>query len=260
VAVTSDSGAKDSAASRVEIGVVLPVHNEAGNVRPLVAEIFGVCAALGAPAAIALVNDGSTDSSGEEIRSLIAEDARCLTIAHRTNLGYGSAVRSGLAAMLARDPEWLMIMDADGSMAPRAIADFRARIRAGDDLVIGSRYGQPRNPASRHDRIFWRNLISWLGSLAARWSLGLNLRDYTLGMRAVRADLAGRWKLESSSFAILMEMVAEAVRLKARVANVPVAYHCRRGGESKFHYHLGLFIEYLRFLFVGARARRRVDH
>ena len=259
MAITSDPGADQSGPPPVEIGVVLPVHNEAGILRPLVAEIFDVCAAMGAPAAIVLVNDGSTDSSGEEIRSLIEGNPLCLAVTHPANLGYGSALRSGFAAILARDPEWLMIMDADGSMAPRGIADFRERIRAGDDLVIGCRYGQQGNIERRLDWIALRNLVSWMGSLAAQWSLRLNLRDYTLGMRAVRADLVRRWKLESRSFAILMEMVAEAVRLKARVANVPVAYYSRRGGKSKFRYHLGLFIEYLRFLFVGARARRRVN-
>jgi hypothetical protein len=88
--------------------------------------------------------------------------------------------------------------------------------------------------------------------------LGSNLRDYTIGMRAVSADLAGRWKLESSTFAILMEMVAEALRLGARVSNVPVTYQNRRGGRSKFRYHARLFGEYLRFLFAAARARGRV--
>jgi dolichol-phosphate mannosyltransferase len=236
-----------------ELAVVLPVFNEAPNLRPLAGALRQTLAAMGlADALIVFVDDGSTDDSREQIRQVQHLDAGVRLIAHAANGGYGAAVRSGLGALAETPVRWVMLMDADRTMDEHLIARFREKILAGDDLVIGSRYefglAGPTRPA------WWRTLVSRIGSRIARACLRFPLRDYTLGMRAVRYDLAARWTLRSSSFAILLEMVTEARRLGARVSNVPVSYIRRDAGASKFRYRPGLVCEYLRYALRGLRG------
>lgn len=75
--------------------------NEATNVVNVVREIDGACAALAGligPAQIVLVNDGSSDNTGEVIDSIAAARSDVLCVHHQRNLGFGAAYKSGVRA------------------------------------------------------------------------------------------------------------------------------------------------------------------
>ena len=59
---------------RPKVSIAIPLHNEEGNIPTLYREIKEVMEALGTPYEIVLVNDGSTDRTGEILRRLAAED------------------------------------------------------------------------------------------------------------------------------------------------------------------------------------------
>lgn len=228
----------------MELAILLPIHNEAGNIEPLVSKLRRVAADLEVGGmAVVLIDDGSTDESAREIDDLVALSSENICVRHERNLGYGATVRNGIAALEQINPRWAMLMDADGTMDPAGIGKFRERILAGDDLVIGCRYGDV-NPL---DYPFWRKTISWVGSLICRLGFGLRLQDFTLGMRAFTYDAARNWSLQSDTFAILLEMVFQALRNSNVVSNVPITYMGRSGGTSKFRYRPQLVAEYLRY-------------
>src|SRR4029077_16948339 len=82
------------------ISVVVPVRNEAGNIAPLVAEI--AAALQGRMFEIVYVNDGSQDSTADELRGLMTQHPWLRQIRHAQSCGQSAAVRSGVAA--ARGP------------------------------------------------------------------------------------------------------------------------------------------------------------
>jgi dolichol-phosphate mannosyltransferase len=122
-----------------DVSVVVPVFNEAGNVRPLAAEVM---AALGDRAfEIVFVNDGSDDATAAEIGACVVTDRRVRHVRHGRRAGQSTAIVTGVRA--ARGAI-VATLDGDGQNDP---ADLPALIEALDDdptlaLVGGVRRGR----------------------------------------------------------------------------------------------------------------------
>src|SRR5215470_11849205 len=99
-------------ASMPAVSIVVPVRNEAGNIAPLVSEIT---AALKDELEIIYVNDGSTDGTEIELRSMMATRPYLRQIKHAQSCGQSAAVRTGVAH--ARAPV-VVTLDGDGQNNP----------------------------------------------------------------------------------------------------------------------------------------------
>ena len=77
-----------------EISVLVPVMNEAGNIRPLIDEICEVFA--GRAFEIIYIDDASTDQTGEELRAALADIPQLIVLTHQQRAGQSAALRSGL--------------------------------------------------------------------------------------------------------------------------------------------------------------------
>ena len=86
---------------------------------------------------VIVVDDGSMDNTAE-----IAELAGALVIRHPHNQGYGAAIQSILAEAKKRDPEVLVLLDADAQHSPQEIPQLIKPINEGFDFVVGSREKQ----------------------------------------------------------------------------------------------------------------------
>ena len=116
----------------MDLSVVIPVKNEAGNIAPLVAEI---AAALDGIAAyeIVYVDDGSDDSTAAEIRRLQAALPLVRLIRHARSYGQSAAIRSGVKIASGR---WIATLDGDGQNDP---ADIPALWRIAQERWRGRR-------------------------------------------------------------------------------------------------------------------------
>ena len=101
----------------MDLSVVIPVRNEAGNIAPLVVEIG---AALDGVLAyeIVYIDDGSDDSTAAEIGRLQQQLRQLRLVRHATSCGQSAAIRSGVKA--ARAP-WIATLDGDGQNDPADI-------------------------------------------------------------------------------------------------------------------------------------------
>ena len=81
-----------------ELSYFFPAHNEAENLRALVAEALATLPALAARFEIVIVDDGSRDATPAIAEELAAAHPEVRAVHHRTNLGYGAALRTGFAA------------------------------------------------------------------------------------------------------------------------------------------------------------------
>lgn len=123
---------------------VLPARNEAGNIGPLVEEIRRLYPDL----AVVVVDDASTDTTGDEAREAGA------TVLHLAcNLGIAGAVQAGYRYAVERDYQFAVRLDGDGQHDPAAVpALLEALTSETCDLVIGSRFlgdGEFRSTAAR---------------------------------------------------------------------------------------------------------------
>src|SRR6476469_4742862 len=77
----------EPSSSAVRISIVLPVHNEEPNLRPLLQELDDVLRGMGVPYEILAIDDGSTDGSRRLLRSLCEEYSALRVLLFRHNSG-----------------------------------------------------------------------------------------------------------------------------------------------------------------------------
>jgi dolichol-phosphate mannosyltransferase len=101
----------------MDLSIVIPVKNEAGNIAPLVAETAAALDGL-VDYEIVYVDDGSTDATAAEIRDLQASLPRLRLVRHSAACGQSAAIRSGVRAAQGG---WIATLDGDGQNDPADI-------------------------------------------------------------------------------------------------------------------------------------------
>jgi len=203
--------------SPVGISVVMPLYNEGANITSNVGQTLGVLRLLG-PFEIILVNDGSSDNSGEEIARLAEKFPTEIVSLQLPRSGKGEALRRG--TQRARG-EFVVFIDADLDLPPEQILFFIAiqRVKKAD-AVIGSKM----HPDSTVDYPLRRRIYSvgyfWL----VKFLFGLPVRDTQTGLKLVRRDLLVQAldKTESSGFTLDLELLVRLVQLGAVMVEAPV--------------------------------------
>ncbi len=190
--------------------VILPVLDEA-------AAIPGVLAALPDGYLAIVVDNGSTDGSGELAARL---GARVVSEPRR---GFGAACQAGLEAA---EQEIVCVMDCDGSLDPGDLPALVALLESGEaDLVLGRRRPS-RGAWPLHARLANIALTALL-----RRRTGLALRDLGPMRAARRTELLGLG-LADRAFGYPLEMVVRAGAAGWRVRELAVVY-LPRTGRSK---------------------------
>jgi hypothetical protein len=214
----------DEAAGRPEhvlsgLTVVLPCFNEAENVADAIRYATSAAERCALTHEILVVDDGSADDTATITARLSETDPRVRLIVHGRNLGYGSALRSGIAA--SRKP-WVLLTDADLQFDLRDLEDFLPVARRAE-LVAGWRIVR-QDPV--HRRI---NAAAW--NWLVRRVLELPVRDVDCAFKLVRRDLLERLELRSAGATISAELLAKALAAGARIEQVGVHHRARIAGD-----------------------------
>ncbi len=208
-------------ASPPHLAVVGPVHNEAGNLAPLLAEIRAAVAPLGRPWEVVFVDDCSTDGSLEELLGLRAEypELRVLRLSGRS--GQTAALEAGLRATRAN---FIATLDTDGQNDPRDIPALLERVERGEcDLANGWRKDR-RDP--------WVRRVSTRVANGVRNALTAEaIRDSACGFRVMRREVAESFKLFNGMHRFLPTLARLA---GFRVIEVPVRHRPRVRGKAKY--------------------------
>ncbi len=231
---------KAGAARNRTVQVVLPAFNEAANLGSVLKSLERAGGEAGIALHAIVVNDGSSDGTGEVVRQHRGPMPATL-IEHPANLGLGAAIRSGLlcAVDAAGGGDVIVTMDADDTHTPAAIAQMLARIDAGMDVVVASRY----RPGSRVIGVPWfRRFLSYAASLLFRVVFPTpGVRDFTCGYRAYRASVlkaaVTRYRqefIDEEGFQCMVDILLKLRRMNLRFAEVPlVLRYDLKAGKSK---------------------------
>ena len=234
--------------------VVIPMHNEEGNVAGIVREVNKALKENGYRADIIMVDDGSVDNTAVELERAGREHPNVIARKHERNAGFGAALRTAMQEAVARGYDFAIFMDADFTMHPDYISHFYEKMAGGYDFVIGSRFlaggGMKDVPA-------WRKCFSLAGRMVFRVCFRLPVTDYTQGFRAIRGSVMGRLKLTENGFPILIEEIYQARRFTDKFSEVPFILTGRETGRSKFSYTPKVLWDYLKYA-VRALAGKRV--
>lgn len=231
------SGEGADAQGRPRVSVVIPTLNEASNIGWVLEHIPDH---LGE---VILVDGRSTDGTVDAARA-VRPDVRVM---REPRPGKGAALRLGFG--VARG-DVVVMLDADGSMHPREIPRFLARIEEGFDLVKGSRFTSEGGTVD----ISRVRAVGNLSLLAVANRLyGCRFTELCYGFMALRRNVIPRLGLTADGFEIEAQIVASALREGLRVCEVPSFESARRSGVS----HLRVARDGTRVLREVIRVRRR---
>lgn len=217
---------------------VVPAYDEAASIADLVRRIAEVSEAEGWDWRLTVVDDGSADGTGELARAAGGE--RTEVVRNESNQGLGRTIRRGLRAASAasRPGDVIVTLDADLTQDPGYAPAMLARLDAGADVVIASRY-------RRGSGVRGLSALRRVMSYGASGMLGLlrpirGVRDYSCGFRAYRAAVISeafeRWGddfVQEAGFGCMVE-IAERLRDTCVFAEVPfvLRYDLKRRGSA----------------------------
>ena len=206
----------------MDLSVVFPVYNEAGNVETLVDEVTRTLDPLGREYEIVVVDDGSGDGTADVLRRLKQRVPRLRVILFRRNFGQTAALQAGIAH--ARG-EVLITMDGDGENDPADIPKLLGALRPGVDLVCGWRQGRWQGA------FLTRRLPSEAANRLIAFATNVPLHDYGCQFKAFRRELASGLKLYGEMHRFVPVLASD---LGASIVEVAVGYRPRRYGASKY--------------------------
>ncbi len=212
-----------------EISVVIPVHNEAEALEGNIRRIHDFVGRLGLPFELVAVDDCSSDGSWDVLRRLAESGLSLRVIHHATNLGKGSALRSGLGAS---EGSWAVLVDADLELPIEMLTSFiDIQHRTSADLVVGSK----RHPQSRVVYPLSRRILSRAYNLGVRTFFDLPVSDTQVGFKLIRGPLARQLSRSAvvKRFAIDVELLVQARLLDAQMADAPVMLQYSRAGLGR---------------------------
>lgn len=227
-----------SARCTASISVVFPAYNDAQSIPALLRSTFELLRRRFVDYEIIVVNDGSTDETGEVLERLRRDYSPVLRIlTHATNRGYGGALRSGFAAATK---EWVFYTDGDGQYDPSELECLLDRAEPGVGLVNGYKL-------ARHDP-WHRVAIGWLYNHFARRLFGIKLRDIDCDFRLIRRSVLSGLDLRSTTGTICIELVRGLERSGLQVREVPVHHYPRLHGRSQFFRKKSLLLTFVQLL------------
>lgn len=201
--------------------IVMPAHNEAGNIERVIAELRQAVQGLD----FVVIDDYSSDDTAAVAERMGAEVVRL-----PCNLGYGGAVQTGFRYAVQRGYDYAVMMDSDGQHDPRSVPALLEVVESGEaDVALGSRFLGRMEYRSSWVRRIGMSIFSHLVSVAT----GRHFTDATSGLQALNREVLEFFSRDNypvdfpdADTIILLHYAG------FRVKEVPVTMRERISGES----------------------------
>ena len=207
-----------------ELSVFFPAYNEEKNIKNTVLNAKKILEEIAEKWEILIINDGSTDKTGEISNELSLQDRRIRLITHVPNKGYGASLKSGF---YNSKYNWIAFTDADGQFDFSEIVNFVQKQHETDaDLVVG--YYLDRKVA------FYRKFNTFVWELIIFSLFGLKVKDIDCGFKLISKKVIDSIpKLESERGAFISsEFLIKANKKNFRIVQLSVHHYPRIKGKG----------------------------
>ena len=204
-----------------KLSVVIPVYNE----ERWITEVVRRVQAVPIPKEIVIVEDCSTDTTREVLKTLTDDNVRIVYQPH--NQGKGAALRDGFALA---GGDIILVQDADLEYDPREYPRLLQPILDDvADVVYGSRFlGGPHRVL-----YYWHYLANMGLTQLSNAISNINLTDMETCYKVFRAPIIKGMILESDRFGFEPEVTIKVARQGCRIYEVPISYYGRTYEEGK---------------------------
>ena len=215
-----DQESVDSIAMSPTLTLVLPAHNEAGNIERVVASFLDIRDRIDFTLTILIVDDGSTDATGTVCRNLAENNPAVRCVQHSRNIGYGGALISGFRAS---EGDYVAIADADGQFHPSDFIRLLEHVES-HDVVVGYRQDRADPPG--------RRLMGRAWSLIGRWLFQIPIRDLNCGLKIFKRSIVTDLPLRCVGPGINLEVMTCIVMAGIPIKEVPCSHFPRMAGDQ----------------------------
>ncbi len=200
--------------------IFFPVYNDERTIERITLKAIDVASSLTDEYEIIIVNDGSPDRSGELADRLAAEHESVRAVHHDTNLGYGAAVRRGLAES---SNAWICFTDGDDEYDLHDLKKLW-RLREHYRLIITFRFVRRYSGT--------RVIISQIYNRLLRRLFRTGYRDISTGLRLVHKPVVDRLNLTATSPFIGAEITIKTMLMGYPVGEVGIQTFPREFGSG----------------------------
>ena len=201
------------------LSIIIPAYNEEDSISSVINDIRD---SLSIPHEIIVIDDGSTDRTGE-----IAASTGVKVIKHPCNAGYGRSLKDG---MEVAKYDLIAITDADRSYPVREISNLFRFIEEGYDMVVGARKGRI------YEGSLFKMIVRKIFHLLSEYAVGRKIEDINSGLRVFKKDLVIKfWNTLGEGFSFTTTITLAMMLNGYYVKYVSIDYYDRKG-KSKIRY------------------------
>jgi glycosyltransferase involved in cell wall biosynthesis len=240
------------------LSVLIPVYNERYNVEELLNKVLAVPFRDGVQTELVVVDDCSTDGTGDILRRCAEKESRIRLIRHDRNQGKGAAIRTAVQNAIG---DVVVIQDADLEYDPAELPQLLRPILTGQaDVVYGSRFLFGDRKRVLH---FWHHLGNRFLTFLSNVFTNLDLTDMETCYKMARTSILKSIPIRSNRFGIEPELTAKFAKRKCRIFEVPISYQARTYREGKkitWKDGCKAILAILRYWFVDDVYEERLGH
>jgi len=215
----TDTATKANASSENSISAFFPCYNEQDNIRRVYESAVRVFGKMGVDYQLIFIDDGSRDRTSEIADAIAAADPKVTVVHHPANLGYGSAIQSGLRAATK---SLVFYTDGDGQFDLNELPPLIPLMRQ-FDIVSCFRINRQEGLVRKLNAWCWTRLVCFV--------FDLNLKDINCAFKLFRREIFDGMKLQSTGALINAEILARATRCGCTIMQAGVHHFPRIGGR-----------------------------
>lgn len=221
----------------LSLSIIVPLFNEEATVRRFIDDLMKVLISLNNEFEVIVVNDGSTDSTNDELKSIkVKYYNKIMLITHPYNKGNGASIKSGIKASTK---EYLVCLDGDGQHNPIEIPKLLKYIPT-YDLVVGER-------KKSYKGVWYRNIANKVYNRFASVLVGFAVKDLTSGFRIFDSKIIKRYvHLLPNKFSYPTTSTLLFFKNGHNVKYCPINVETRKLGNSK----ISIFQDGYRFFII----------
>ena len=212
-----------------KLSIIIPVYNERATIYQVLEKVSAVELPQGIDSEIIVVNDASTDGSGQEIARYVADfPGQINSVAHKENAGKGAGIRTGLQHVTG---DYVIIQDADLELDPNEYGLLMMPILNGTcDVVYGSRFLKGKVSGGSSLSGAANKFLTWLSNVVFR----TRLTDMETCYKLVPANWMCAMNLVEDRFGFEPEITAKLAKVPGvKFQEVPITYVARNSEEGK---------------------------
>ena len=202
------------------ISIMFPLYKDSRTVKKMIIKSLKVLKTLAERYEIVIVDDGCPEKSGLLAKNFSKNIKKVKVIFHKQNLGYGSAIKTGL-----KNCKYQWIFQTDGD-AEYDVNDLKKLIKLTNrsDLIITYRFKKKYRTS--------RIIISWIYNVILRVLFLTNFKDISTGSRLIKKKMLKKIKLKSKSPFIGAELAIKSKHLGLKVSEVGIHTYPRTFGTG----------------------------